>query len=171
MKFPDGTLFVGEKAFVPNPDGNGYKKFYIDDRFEIEVLSDNLAAADVIEDDDSDAGNAVTDIKFDIDYGFANKTAVKIDDEKPNTVNDENSENSKVVSADFADKDTSADETDGAEEEEETDDKISTAVTARVCTNAMKISVWRVLPSTRFWNFFCILRINGRTQTPLRTVL
>lgn len=123
MKFPDGTLFVGEKAFVPNPDGNGYKKFYIDDRFEIEVLSDNLAAADVIEDDDSDAGNAVTDIKFDIDYGFANKTAVKIDDEKPNIVNDENSENSKVVSADFADKDTSADETDGAEEEEETDDK------------------------------------------------
>lgn len=92
MVLPDGTLFVGKKAFVPKADGSGYKKVSIDELTGIEVLSDSLAEPD------SEDNGAVTDIKFDVDYGFADKIKSAKKAAKANKTKIEKADNPKIIS-------------------------------------------------------------------------
>ena len=102
MKFPEGTLFVGETAFVPDADGCGYKSFKVEDGLNFDILSDNLAAEEA-----KSGGSAVSDIKFDVDYGFVKKSESAAPKTKINTKNNVESTNNiksekpKVVSVKF----------------------------------------------------------------------
>lgn len=115
MNFPDGTLFVGKQAFVPKADGSGYKTVGIDERFGIEVLSDSLNGAENLAETDVQTGSDISDIKFDIDFTFADKAKSAKKEVKPDkksekdksenseTKKTEKTEKPKVISVKFSD--------------------------------------------------------------------
>lgn len=72
-KFPEGTLFSGENAFIPIPEalGGGFKMVKVDEFDCSDLLSDNLGAEDSAVDGNNI--NYVKEIKFDIDYKSINE--------------------------------------------------------------------------------------------------
>lgn len=72
-KFPEGTVFSGESAFVPVPEseGGGFRVVKVDEYDCPDLLSDNLGAAeDTL---NSESENYVSEIKFDVDYKTISK--------------------------------------------------------------------------------------------------